>query len=339
MKIFSCGTSHAWPESPQTGAGTATEHRREPRAQAALLGPNDVREGIKAAWAPPGEICSHPDINNLFLEIFGSLTQLHQQISLSLTWFVIDFLEGVFEAAILVIFGVEIQGKEKALLIKRDSSVSHSSKLNSGDFSYRKSAVLGENANNFRQIICFTRNLNYFKFQHLTVSRSANRYLILNLAYLWQLSYICWHIRDWTVELLKQKNEAGIGWANNPQIELQAGSFQVSHKAKYVLSCSHQTWHGDIYSGGKLWASNLKGKFQCTHTRGASRGVTNRGGRCINCGSGLNSLLFLIWLQKNVKHGVIKISRVTKSSWLQQKLPLDERQKRHEKIILYHIKR
>lgn len=42
--------------------------------------------------------------------------------SLSLTWFVIDFLEGVFEAAILVIFGVEMQGKEKALLRKRDSS-------------------------------------------------------------------------------------------------------------------------------------------------------------------------------------------------------------------------
>lgn len=41
--------------------------------------------------------------------------------SLSLTWFVIDFLEGVFEAAILVIFGVEMQGKEKALLRKRDS--------------------------------------------------------------------------------------------------------------------------------------------------------------------------------------------------------------------------
>lgn len=57
------------------------EHHREPRAEAALTRPNDVGEGTKAAWTPPGQSCSHPDINNFFLEVFGSLTQLHQQIS------------------------------------------------------------------------------------------------------------------------------------------------------------------------------------------------------------------------------------------------------------------
>lgn len=54
MKIFSCSTSHAWPEYHETGAGTATEHCREPKAEAALTRPHDVGEGTKAAWTPLG---------------------------------------------------------------------------------------------------------------------------------------------------------------------------------------------------------------------------------------------------------------------------------------------
>lgn len=81
-------------------------------------------------------------------------------------------------------------GQRKSFAYKEGLKWSHSNKLNSKDFpiearkSLQKICRFGENANSFKYIICFTRNLNYFKFQHLTVSRSENRYLILNLAYL-----------------------------------------------------------------------------------------------------------------------------------------------------------
>lgn len=139
-------------------------HHREPRAEAAPTRPKGVEEGTKAAWTPPGQICSHPDINSFFLEVFGSLTELYQQISesnLICHW----FPRGCIWSSNFSDLWSE--NAEKALLRKRDSSGHKPINWIQGIFPTENLQFWGENANNFRHFTCFTRNLNYFKFQHL----------------------------------------------------------------------------------------------------------------------------------------------------------------------------
>lgn len=136
-------------------------------------------------------------INDLFLEILaaspGYINQPH--------WISLDLLlisQKVIWSSSFRDRSSECKyrGKETALLIGR-LKWSHWQAEFRGLFfsnwskkSLQKMCGFQENANSFKYIICFPRNLNYFKFQHLTVSGSENRYLILNLAYLWQLSYL-----------------------------------------------------------------------------------------------------------------------------------------------------
>lgn len=169
-----------------------------------------------------------------------------------------------------------MQGKEKALLIKRDSSGHTLISWIQGIVptearkSLQKICSFGGNANSSKHIICFTRNLNYFKFQHLTVSRSENRYLILNLAYLWQLSYL----------LTYQRLNCGAAEAKKWRL-IQPELIIPRLGCKWVLSryaikhvrCSGaNTRHGVMTSSAGEQncehSSNLNGKIQCTHTCG-----------------------------------------------------------------------
>lgn len=128
----------------------------------------------------------------------------------------------------------------------------------------------------------------------------------------------------------KKKNKADVGWANNPQSELQAGSFQVNHKAKSVLSCSHQgLWHlqgRETVNIQPEWKISL-----CS----PSWSIT----RCCWQRWMLHKLCFRVKQPFNLtpeehqawSHQNFTWLHATKSSWLQQKLPQDERQKRYKK--------
>lgn len=100
----------------------------QPRSITGNQGLRQLPPDLKV-WKKGSKQPGHPQdrsapilISTTFSWTFLAASLSYINKSLSLTWFVIDFLEGVFEAAILVIFGVEMQGKEKAWLGKRNSS-------------------------------------------------------------------------------------------------------------------------------------------------------------------------------------------------------------------------
>lgn len=121
--------------------------------EVAVILPSDVGECIKSGWIPPQlDLCCHPDHQQLILGDFGSLTWLHQWISLNSCLIYYWYPRGYSWSSNFSDRSSEwkCKAKKKSFAYKEGLKWSHSNKLNSGDFSNwgkkicRKSAVLGK---------------------------------------------------------------------------------------------------------------------------------------------------------------------------------------------------